>query len=46
MACTAIGYSLPGQHEPPMKFECFKDGYLGGPTEADYCPVYGSLYLG
>ena len=46
MACTVIDYSLRGQYEPPVQFQYFSDEVIGGPREADYCPVYGSVYSG
>jgi len=46
MACTVIDYSLRGQYQPPVQFQYFSDGGIGGPREADYCPVYGSVYSG
>ena len=29
-----------------MQFQYFSDVAVGGPREADYCPVYGSVYSG
>ena len=46
MACTVIDYSLKGEYEPPVQFQYFSDSAIGGPREADYCPVYGSVYSG
>jgi len=46
MACTVIDYSLRGQYQPPVQFQYFSDEAIGGPREADYCPVYGSVYSG
>lgn len=46
MACTVIDYSLRGQYLPPPQFQYFSDEAIGGPREADYCPVYGSVYSG
>lgn len=46
MACTVIDYSLRGQYQPPVQFQYFSDQAIGGPREADYCPVYGSVYSG
>ena len=46
MACTVIDYSLRGQYLPPVQFQYFGDEAIGGPREADYCPVYGSVYSG
>ena len=46
MACTVIDYSLKGEYEPPIQFQYFSDSAIGGPREADYCPVYGSVYSG
>jgi len=46
MACTVIDYSLRGHYEPPVQFQYFSDAAVGGPREADYCPVYGSVYSG
>lgn len=46
MACTVIDYSLRGQYTPPVQFQYFSDDAIGGPREADYCPVYGSVYSG
>ena len=43
MACTAISYSLRSQYEPPVQFQYFEDSSVGGPHEANYCPVYGSV---
>merc|ERR1712238_454397 len=28
------------------QFQYFSDAAVGGPREADYCPVYGSVYSG
>lgn len=46
MACTIIDYSLKGNYLPPVQFQYFSDVNVGGPREADYCPVYGSVYSG
>jgi hypothetical protein len=46
MACTVIDYSLRGEYLPPQQFQYFNDVNVGGPREADYCPVYGSVYSG
>ena len=46
MACTVIDYSLRGNYLPPVQFQYFEDEAVGGPREADYCPVYGSVYSG
>jgi hypothetical protein len=31
---------------PPEMFQYFDDKAIGGPREADFCPVYGSVYSG
>jgi hypothetical protein len=47
MACTMIDYSLRGgDYMPPEMFQYFDDKAIGGPREADFCPVYGSVYSG
>lgn len=46
MACTVIDYGLRGQYLPPSQFQYFSNNAVGGPREADYCPVYGSVYSG
>ena len=47
MACTMIDYSLRGgEYMPPDMFQYFSNPEIGGPREADYCPVYGSVYSG
>jgi len=46
MGCTVIDYSLfYSQNSPEAKFQYFQnDPALGGPRQADYCPLYGSTY--
>ena len=46
MVCTVIDYSLRGNYETPVQFQSFSESAIGGPREADYCPVYGSVYSG
>lgn len=48
MACTVIDYSLYfPPNPPPPQFQYFSgDANLGGPRQADFCPVYGSTYSG
>jgi Leishmanolysin len=46
MACTVIDYQyyVP-QTSPPEQFSYFLDSpTMGGPQQADYCPVFGSPY--
>jgi hypothetical protein len=46
MACTIEDYFYRVNRElPPDQFQYFpSDPTLGGPRQADYCPVYGSTY--
>ena len=46
MGCMVIGYSLIfGGTLPEDRFQYFPDDpALGGPKQADYCPLYGSTY--
>ena len=47
MACTMIDYSLRGgNYMPPEALQYFSKPEIGGPREADFCPVYGSVYSG
>eukprot|EP00577_Skeletonema_sp_RCC1716_P002999 CAMPEP_0113385332 /NCGR_PEP_ID=MMETSP0013_2-20120614/7408_1 /TAXON_ID=2843 ORGANISM="Skeletonema costatum, Strain 1716" /NCGR_SAMPLE_ID=MMETSP0013_2 /ASSEMBLY_ACC=CAM_ASM_000158 /LENGTH=907 /DNA_ID=CAMNT_0000268077 /DNA_START=81 /DNA_END=2804 /DNA_ORIENTATION=+ /assembly_acc=CAM_ASM_000158 len=47
MACTMIDYSLRGgDYMPPETLQYFSKAEIGGPREADFCPVYGSVYSG
>lgn len=47
MACTMIDYSLRGgNYMPPETLQYFSKPEIGGPREADFCPVYGSVYSG
>ena len=47
MACTMIDYSLRGgEYMPPETLQYFAKPEIGGPREADFCPVYGSQYSG
>jgi len=48
MACTMIDYSLRGGDDnmPPETLQYFSKPEIGGPREADFCPVYGSVYSG
>lgn len=48
MACTVIDYSLYfPPNPPPPQFQYFpNDLTLGGPRQADFCPLYGSTYSG
>lgn len=48
MACTVIDYSLYFPPDPPPpQFQYFtNDAALGGPRQADFCPLYGSTYSG
>ena len=48
MACTVIDYSLYfPPNPPPNQFQYFpNDPTLGGPRQADFCPLYGSTYSG
>ncbi|KAL7469167.1 hypothetical protein ACHAXS_009429 [Conticribra weissflogii] len=46
MACTMIDYSTRGTYLPDPQFQMFSNPSIGGPREADYCPVYGSVYSG
>ena len=45
MGCTVLDYSLyPEMWLPPPRFQYFADEHMGGLSQADYCPVYGSGY--
>mmetsp|Transcript_6734 Transcript_6734/g.15581 ORF Transcript_6734/g.15581 Transcript_6734/m.15581 type:complete len:972 (+) Transcript_6734:97-3012(+) len=46
MACTVIDFQVRGTYLPDKQFQYFADAAVGGPREADYCPVYGSVYSG
>ena len=46
MACTVIDFQVRGNYLPEKQFQYFADPAVGGPREADYCPVYGSVYSG
>jgi len=47
MSCTMIDYSLRGgEYMPPETLQYFAKAEIGGPREADFCPVYGSVYSG
>eukprot|EP00586_Coscinodiscus_wailesii_P000239 CAMPEP_0172481188 /NCGR_PEP_ID=MMETSP1066-20121228/6856_1 /TAXON_ID=671091 /ORGANISM="Coscinodiscus wailesii, Strain CCMP2513" /LENGTH=661 /DNA_ID=CAMNT_0013243219 /DNA_START=114 /DNA_END=2096 /DNA_ORIENTATION=- len=48
MACTIIDYSLYYPPSlPPPQFSYFPlKAAMGGPRQADFCPVYGSTYSG
>lgn len=47
LACSMIDYSLRyPPNPPPNQFQYFSDPNIGGPTQADFCPVYGSTYGG
>jgi Leishmanolysin len=45
LACSVIDYSfLVGQESPPVEAQFFDNSNLGGPRQADFCPVYGTTY--
>lgn len=45
MACSISDYNLfVPQVLPPSRDQYFPEPSLGGPRQADYCPVYGSTY--
>jgi Leishmanolysin len=45
LACSVIDYSfLAGQESPPVEAQFFDNSNLGGPRQADFCPVYGTTY--
>jgi hypothetical protein len=43
MGCTVFDYSV-WPNPPPERFQYFQQETLGGMSQADYCPVFGSLY--
>jgi len=48
LACSVIDYFyIQPQTLPEFRFQYFKDEItMGGPRQADYCPLYGSTYGG
>jgi hypothetical protein len=44
MGCTLIDYSLRSTSNPPAQYQYFNEISMGGPSQADYCPLYGSAY--
>lgn len=48
MACTVIDYSLYfPPNPPPASYQYFpNEPTWGGPRQADFCPLYGSVYSG
>jgi len=48
MACTVIDYGIYfNSNVPDVQFQYFpEEPNLGGPRQADYCPLYGSTYSG
>lgn len=48
LACSVIDYFyIQPQTLPELRFQYFKDEIsMGGPRQADYCPLFGSTYGG
>lgn len=48
LACSVIDYFyIQPQTLPELRFQYFKDDItMGGPRQADYCPLFGSTYGG
>lgn len=47
VACTVIDYQYRSTPPPDTEFQYFTDEPTrGGPEQADYCPVFGSIYQG
>ena len=45
MGCTLLDYALyTSSPNPPPQFQYFDKATSGGPSQADYCPLYGSVY--
>lgn len=45
MGCTLLDYEVfINSPNPPPRFQYFSKESLGGLQQADYCPIYGSVY--
>lgn len=44
MACQVMGYQSADGGGVPSDSQYFSEAALGGPVQADYCPVYGNTY--